>query len=210
MLGNIGVSFQPGAYQGNGQQNGQNGQGPLGGGAVQEAIKILSLRLPKVVGAQAAAPSMLLTSAGSGGNPRVDSVVDRIMRRMLPGSAPNMPLLGADPFSDRFSEPRFTSAGTYPNWLNAAVRAPRVSFGTGDTRPPAAPPAGPSVPRREDPSIDYVPQLRREAPSVDYVPGSQGPQFTPVNPPNQGPSFDAPLPDPGFFDPFAGYPNREI
>lgn len=83
----IGVSFQPGQ---NGQQNGQAGSQPTGGG-VQEAIKVLSLRLPKVLGAQAAVPMPLLTSQGSGGNPRVDSIVQQILARIMP-QGPAMPM----------------------------------------------------------------------------------------------------------------------
>lgn len=75
----IGVSFQPGADQ-FGQQNG-NGR-PSGGSGVQEAIRVLSLRLPRVLGAQSAASMPLLTSQGSGGNPRVDSIVNQVLSRV--------------------------------------------------------------------------------------------------------------------------------
>lgn len=86
----IGVNFQPGAQD---YGNGQTSRGPSrpsSGSGVQEAIKILSLRLPKVVGAQAAVPMPLLTSQGSGGNSRVDSIVQQVMSR-LPGGPPQSP-----------------------------------------------------------------------------------------------------------------------
>ncbi len=85
-----GVTFQPGQAQGTGAQPKPKG------GSVQEAIKILSLRLPKQVGPNALAPSALLNAQGSGGNPRVDSVVNTVMNRMFPtGPAPGgAPVLG--------------------------------------------------------------------------------------------------------------------
>ena len=102
----IGVNFQPGS---NGQQ-GQNGQGqsrPSGAGGIQEAIKVLSLRLPKVVGAQASAPMPLLTSQGSGGNPRVDSVVNQVMARFAPQGPGQMgqPPMGQAPMQAQQNAP---------------------------------------------------------------------------------------------------------
>lgn len=91
----IGVNFQPGV----------SGTGPnarTGDTGVQEAIKVLSLRLPKVVGAQGIAAAPLLTSQGSGGS-RVDSVVNSILGRMFPtgdagGEMPGtMPSFGTAP-----------------------------------------------------------------------------------------------------------------
>lgn len=87
-----GVSFQPGANGDNGQQSGQSR--PAGHG-VQEAIKILSLRLPRVVGAHALAPMPLLTSQGSGGDRRVDSIVQRVMQMFPTNTAPSVPVLPA-------------------------------------------------------------------------------------------------------------------
>ena len=81
----IGVNFQPGASRDNGQSPQARPDG------VQEAIKVLSLRLPKVVGAQGIAPQPLLSSQGSGGNPRVDSVVNQILSRIMPTGQPQGP-----------------------------------------------------------------------------------------------------------------------
>jgi hypothetical protein len=78
----IGVSFDP-AQEG---QYNQQGSGPNASSAprgIQEAIKILSLRLPRVVGANAVSPQALLGSPGSAGS-RVDSVVNQIMARYFP------------------------------------------------------------------------------------------------------------------------------
>src|SRR5688572_24228692 len=80
-----GVNFQPGGMQGD-DPNAQ-GKRPSAGSGVQEAIKVLSLRLPKVVGAQASVPQALLQGAGSGGS-RVDSVVNQVLSRMMPTGQP--------------------------------------------------------------------------------------------------------------------------
>lgn len=88
---NTGVSFQPGASDGQSQTQGRS-VSPTN--SVQEAIKVLSLRLPKVLGARSIAPSPLVNSPGSDGNTRVDSVVNQIMSRMFPtagGGAPEAP-----------------------------------------------------------------------------------------------------------------------
>lgn len=99
----IGVNFQPGS-----QDFGQNSGNakPSSGSGVQEAIRVLSLRLPKVQGANAAIPMPLMTSQGSGGNPRVDSVVQQVLSRipqqqprqsMQAPTAPNFSGMGMEP-----------------------------------------------------------------------------------------------------------------
>jgi hypothetical protein len=88
-----GVSFQPGSFDQE-QQRRQQARGSAQG--VQEAIKVLSLRLPKVVGAQAVSPQALLSSPGGGGNPRVDSIVEAVLSKMFPtqgGPAPGAPTI---------------------------------------------------------------------------------------------------------------------
>src|SRR3990167_2922620 len=102
----IGVNFQPGTDP-NGQTDPRRASTP-----VQEAIKVLSLRLPRVVGANAISPQALLSSPGSGGN-RVDSVENTILQRMFPsgfekppaGQATMIPpTLGPGPNESRRSE----------------------------------------------------------------------------------------------------------
>lgn len=62
----FGVTFVPGQ----GEQNGQNGPGRPGGvNPVQSAIQMLSLRLPRLGGAQGLAPGPLLQAPGGGGMP---------------------------------------------------------------------------------------------------------------------------------------------
>lgn len=80
----IGVSFVPAAGKDSRQVDAQDS-------AVQQAIQVLSLRLPRVVGAQGLAPSTLLNAAGgaaltgAGGN--VDRIVDQIINRIMPEGA---------------------------------------------------------------------------------------------------------------------------
>lgn len=78
-----GVNFQPGTQDD--QQRYGNGSRPPGSSqGIQEAIKVLSLRLPKVVGANAVAPNALLSSQGGGGNPHIDSLVDSVLAKYFP------------------------------------------------------------------------------------------------------------------------------
>jgi hypothetical protein len=118
-----GVNFQPGGGQGDPTQPQQRNAGQ----GVQEAIRVLSLRLPKVVGAQAAVPHALLTGAGSGGN-RVDSVVNQILARIMPTGQPQgtpMPHMGqpqqgqapqgAPSFSGS-AQPNYTAPPPMPSW----------------------------------------------------------------------------------------------
>src|SRR5262245_7496727 len=85
---NIGVSFQPGQNRDSNLEAERRATGQYQG--VQEAIKILSLKLPRVVGANAVAPSALLTAQGSGGHPSVDSMVEKVLQKYFP-QASQMP-----------------------------------------------------------------------------------------------------------------------
>lgn len=166
-----GVSFQPGADDRENQQNGNGSQRPSGGG-VQEAIRILSLRLPRVLGAQAASSLPLLTSQGSGGNPRVDAIVNQVMSRMPPaqaqaGGPPAMPTFGGQPVPD------------YAPIMASLHRAPRFEFGNQGQPPP--PPSGGRWPDGRSPAEQAG--GRREAPSIDRVP--QPPMPPPPMPPEQ-------------------------
>ena len=156
-----GVNFQPGSqdpYGTNTQR--QSGGQPSG---VQEAIKVLSLRLPKVLGARAVSPQALLSSPGSGGNPRVDSVVNTVLSRMFPTgappSAPSAPMV-----------PGPNTMGGMETYRQAPTRFPRVTPGE---RAP--------VPVRQDPAIDTAPNpypfpRAPEPPPMD-VPSSPSPDI---------------------------------
>lgn len=142
-----GVNFQPG-----GGQNGTGETKPGGNqGGVQEAIRVLSLRLPKVVGAQSAAAMPLLTSQGSGGNSRVDSIVQQIMSR-IGGNAPSAPMMPAQTAPD--NAPSFSGSAqpnyqpqSQPSWMPPPGFTPRIvitdPLGQGDfTTGPDGRPSG--------------------------------------------------------------------
>lgn len=129
-----GVSFQPGIDDERKRREQQNG-GQTGN--VQEAIKVLSLRLPKVVGAQGVSPSALLTSPGGMGQP--DAVVDRILSRLMPTS-PQAPQ-GMTP-----------SAMPSPPQSGGMSQIPSIPMLPG--------------PQRQGPSIDYAPRRNEPAQPV--------------------------------------------
>lgn len=124
-----GVSFQPGADPMGASPNG--GARPASGSGVQEAIKILSLRLPRVVGSQAASSLPLLTSQGSGGNSRVESIVNQVLARVPGGQQPPVPMQPS--VSAPAGSPSFGGSATpsyqpaEPSWTHApAFGTPRV------------------------------------------------------------------------------------
>lgn len=124
----IGVNFQPGA-SGNTMKPSENG--------VQEAIKVLSLRLPKVVGARGVAQGPLLQSQGSGGS-RVDSVVNQVLSRMFPtgGQTPsNVPSFGTAP--EMPGTPTFgpRKEATSISYASPFTQIPRIIVGPGPTLP---------------------------------------------------------------------------
>ena len=120
----IGVNFQPGSNQ----DNGQNGQARPPASGVQEAIKVLSLRLPKVVGAQGVTPMPLLTSQGAGGNPRVDSVVNQIMQRIgpMPQQAP-APQTAGPSFGGEVGG-MYSTPPSMPNWPTPPQQPPQQTY----------------------------------------------------------------------------------
>ena len=152
-FGNFGVSFLPGADGGPQDQNGFNG-GASGVPPLQQAIKFLSLRLPRFAGPNAIAPPTLLNAAGAAGGlppwlasmvgqqgqrgpggggmappPRVGPGVQEgpMPPRRPPGAPPEMPMPGPTPVG------------------HASPRMPRQDFPLppGDFADvPAAPPMG--------------------------------------------------------------------
>lgn len=134
----IGANFQP---QANDPNNGDQRKKPDAG--VQEAIKVLSLRLPKVVGAQGIAPSALLNAPGAGGDSRIDSVVNRVLAQYLP-TGPAEP--GQVP---TIGQPSPGESGTMPP-------SPPVRM---DGIPPQTPLSS-FVPRREPPAEAPRPPAR--------------------------------------------------
>lgn len=72
----FGVGFQPGQAQTNGTRSPDQ--------ARQEAVRLISLRLPKVVGGSALAPAPLLQGGGSQGNPFANSAIGQTQRQVQP------------------------------------------------------------------------------------------------------------------------------
>lgn len=129
----IGISFIPTAEN--------QAQGPMHGGAetdLGQAFKILSLRLPRVLGAQAPAPSSLIQGAGAAGvpgqpaggfNPHA-AVFEALIRALLGGSsAPSGDVYGANTDPYGFGG----SAGTPP-----ASQASPDTYGGDAGSPPAS------------------------------------------------------------------------
>lgn len=183
-LSGAGASFQPGSVP---AQEEYERPRAIAGSPVQTAIRILSLRLPRVIGAPGAiAPAPLLQSPGSGGDPRIDSLLERAWRRVMPNG------------------PSLSQAPTVP--VLPAGGDDRVGRMPTDIPPARYDAPLPSPWRRQRPSIDDAPLPRAPVPRV--VPGEEqdGPRRpitdTPLPPPR------VPDSDAGDFDPFEGYPNR--
>ena len=195
-----GVNFQPGAAGPDDPRRRPSGSSD----GVQEAIKVLSLRLPKVVGAQAVAPSALLTSQGGGGNPHIDSIVESVLSKMFPtagagpSSAPAAPMIptqsepqaeapqfsgniqgGSQPKTEQREEPNFWSQ--FPRTPNIIVDNPGwtgdFTGPVGDFTMPGSPgyQGGPQQPSM----IAPAPDLRKY---LDWVPRGPGhnPSETPL------------------------------
>lgn len=176
-----GVSFQPGSLEQE-QQRRQSQNGTAQG--VQEAIKVLSLRLPKVVGAQAPAPSALLQSQGSGGNSRVDSIVQSVLSKFFPGQgspAPAAPMLPQAP-------PDVSHGYEGPN-ISGPVQSPYRKEATSDA--PGATDFWQTFPRTPRVVVDQ-PTWTGDftGPTGDFTVGQDG---RPVG--NFGGGLIAPLPD---------------
>jgi hypothetical protein len=198
-----GVSFQPGSGETapGGTKKPQTG--------VQEAIQVLSLRLPKTVGARAIAPGALLNAQGSGGNPRIDSVVSQVLGRYFPTGATDATGGANAPMVPSSAPPGGGYGGSFtPGQIpgntplselfpsSGAPRAPRIESGStmpgpGYELPPGMAPApnGPTEPGA--------------APPVLPLPPSQPPPV--AAPPNPGgmdgqPAYDDTLAPPPNFE----------
>jgi hypothetical protein len=184
-----GVNFQPGGDEQDPRRRAASNGSQQG---VQEAIKVLSLRLPKVVGAQAVAPGPLLRSQGSGGNPNVDSMVERVLAQMFgnrggaPASAPMHQAAPQAPPAEAAQGPNFWGQfggqqqhAPQPDFWGQFNRMPNIvienppTWGTdadlssGGPPPPGGmiggpPPQIPSAPPSLKPLLDWVPAPSRE------------------------------------------------
>jgi hypothetical protein len=83
----LGLSFLPrgGAAE--------DSSGPSGGARLEDVLRVLSFRLPRVLGARPIAPAELLNSPGAAGNSIGGAIAQAIvanMRRGMPGGMPDM------------------------------------------------------------------------------------------------------------------------
>ena len=145
----FGISFVPG------QESGGEGRMGAGGGGVsplQAAVQFLSLRLPRVTGAQGIAPNALMQSPGGGGFP--SPILQALLRLAGLGEgagsmAPTMP--GAGMAMPRMGMPGMGQPGMGP-------ATPRIIPGEQDRmRGPGVPtfpgvPAGSPVVDRRNPA----------------------------------------------------------
>lgn len=165
-----GVNFQPG-----GTSQATTKPKP---DSTQEAIKILSLRLPKVVGAKALAPAALLNAQGSGGNPRVDSVVNQVMSRYLPGgegagmtppAAPMVPNAAPEgsPFAGHYP-PTMPLSNLMPSQASPGATTPRITPGDDRDRPSVSLPRPPVPDGEQQGKTEITPEsVAPPAPTQD-------------------------------------------
>lgn len=159
-----GLSFQPGA-----QQNGTGGDREQAAGRttpVQQAIRLLSLRLPSVLGARAIAPQALLGSQGSAGLATGGMSLDEFLRRLMAQSGAGIPPEAQGVFnvpSPQEDRERGVSR-ELPRPGGTRVGRP-VQDPPRPPRPPETPSGGPQPPTRTPP-----PNVTVEAPRSPRTP----------------------------------------
>jgi hypothetical protein len=175
----LGISFSPFAQQPNGAS--QTGYNPSAPASPQDAIRTLSLRLPRVVGASAPAPQALLNSPGSAAFGAAGNNLDQLMaqlfgpnRRLLPGGGtfnerPPQGDLGLGGLfgmgSGGAASPNATGSGYQPPmpWdTGASGPLPGFTFekpptGEGDANVPPPPLRGPNGEPYQPPSAGLLP-----------------------------------------------------
>ena len=92
-MANFGLSFVPGAEQNGQQRPGGPGGAPSGVPPLQQAVQLLSLRLPRVMGGQALAPGPLMQGPAGGGLGLPGGALEELLKRLfgMPGGLPSMP-----------------------------------------------------------------------------------------------------------------------
>jgi hypothetical protein len=192
MPNNYGLSFQPGTDQGNGQGNGQQDPNVS---PIQSAVKLLSLRLPSVVGAQAISPQALLQSPGSAGlsgqgGMSVEAMIEMLRKMMQQSGAqapPQMPQQARPSFSspgNAAGSPSPNRGGTPSGFTPGPAAPPPPRVTPGDGREEVTPdvfsnPGGPDGRNDVSPVMagvpnpfDIQPVFPRDAdPNYDYIRG---------------------------------------
>ena len=97
-MASFGVSFLPGS-NGESEQDPLAGRRPSGVPPAQQAVRLLSLRLPRFAGPNAIAPPSLMNAQGAMGNPLAGSnnALGQMLQRLLAGAQlgpPSMPSPG--------------------------------------------------------------------------------------------------------------------
>lgn len=186
----FGVSFLPG---GDAQyQRGQDGSMGPGGVPVQQAIKILSMRVPRVVGQSPLAPLSLLTGPGGQGLP--PGLLDNLLRKQMalaPAGGvpqaivpPSLPSMAPSAAPSAMPAPPAIPAGVPPmaappamGMASPVVPPPPMAPVISGAPSPQSQPAPPGVPA---PSVPYTPKIHFQDPPVgppsNPSPGPFGPQ----------------------------------
>jgi len=159
----IGISFSPG--QSDQQQQQGTGGSPSGAPPLQQALQLLSLRLPRVLGANALAPSALLNASGASGlaGPRDVSLEQWLARLFGHGGFVSNGWAGSGGLASH------SPTGTPFDIPPPSAPLPRISAGQLD---PGAPPGSGGGPRANVPLIP--------------IPGGSPRFAVPRNPPGVG------------------------
>lgn len=166
MPGTYGLSFQP-----SGEEGGADRERVA---PVQEAIRLLSLRLPSVVGARGISPQALLQSQGASALPTSDGMTHEsaiaLLQRLLQQSRAATP-------------PQLGSQGGPSGPMVPGGRPPVQTAPTSTAKPPKAPMFAPPPPR-------VTPGDPRPEPDIEVLPGwttpiggqSESPLSGPITP----------------------------
>lgn len=168
----FGRTFQPGAAG----ESGNGGQGrELPETPIQQAIKLISLRFPRVVGGGAPAPTMLLRGPGAGGSPLAESAVlqtQAAARRLLGAVLGQMPPSIQSPQGGFAPPPTVTPSPSMPPPSSGGPSGggpfgapPPMQPPVRHMGPPQTPTFGPPRPRPAPPSI---PTFRPPTPRIDF------------------------------------------
>lgn len=147
MAGPFGISFVPGSQDPT-NNNGETGRVGAPQSPVQQAIKVLSLRLPKFYGSQSLAPGLLLNSPGGMGQPAARGNVTAQAFAQMAGLPPSMA-------GDREDGSR--GSDTFSGWagneraMNRPVPAPGAEVPSAEPPPPRSPGPPRAIPGGEAP-----------------------------------------------------------
>lgn len=163
-----------------GDAAGPQGQGKPGGLSPQEAVQILSLRIPEQPAASAVAPLPLLMSPGmAGAGPGLESML-RSLIAAFPASAPQVPAPNGSGLG-RGPNPQVPTFQPSPS-QNQRINVPGL-------QPPNQTPL-----TMDSPEVQQF--LRNNPGDIGRIESAFGRPFTPPTPPP--PRFTIADPDPGF------------